>query len=139
MRFYSLLAKLACIAFAALPVAAHANTDASAGFRISVVVPEVCQIESSDIIVDVSNGSASGMVSEMCNSGRGFRVMASHRELAAGEQVQINYAGETRQLNSSGLSDVAYRRGPTVRNVPVTIRTDGLTQNLAISLGIAAI
>src|SRR3546814_17596348 len=65
--------------------------------------------------------------------------MASHRMLADGEQVQINYAGEIRQLDNSGLSDIAYRRGPVVRNVPVTIRTDGLMQSLAISMGIAAI
>src|SRR3546814_4114852 len=92
----------------------------SAGFRISLVVPEVCQIESSDIIVDAGSGLATGTVFEACNSGRGFRVMASHRMLADGEQVQINYAGEIRQLDNSGLSDIAYRRGPVVRNVPVT-------------------
>src|SRR3546814_8173399 len=74
-----LLGKLACIACAAFPVAAYANGDASAGFRISLVVPEVCQIESSDIIVDAGSGLATGTVFEACNSGRGFRVMASHR------------------------------------------------------------
>src|SRR3546814_18493724 len=106
MRFYSSLGKLACIACAAFPVAAYANGDASAGFRISLVVPEVCQIESSDIIVDAGSGLATGTVFEACNSGRGFRVMASHRMLADGEQVQINYAGEIRQLDNSGLSDI---------------------------------
>jgi hypothetical protein len=130
---------IAIIAAAAFPTAAHANTDASAGVRISLVVPEICQIESPTITVDASGETASGTVFEMCNSGRGFRVMASHRVLAEGEQVQINYAGQIRQLDSSGMSDVAHRSGPTVGNVPVTIQTNGLVQNLAISLGLAAI
>lgn len=130
---------IAIIAAVAFPTAAHATTDASAGVRISLVVPEICQIESSALIVDADGVSASGTVFEMCNSGRGFRVMASHRMLIEGEQVQINYAGETRQLDSSGMSDVAYRSGPTVGNVPVTIQTNGLVQGLAISLGLAAI
>src|SRR3546814_19542548 len=124
MRFYSSLGKLACIACGAFAVAAYANGDASAGFRISLVVPEVCQIESSDIIVDAGSGLATGTVFEACNSGRGFRVMASHRMLAEGEQVQLNYAGEIRQLHNPGMSAIAYRRGPAVRNVPVTSRTN---------------
>lgn len=130
---------IAIVAAAACPTAAHANTDALAGVRISLVVPEICQIESSTITVDVSGHMASGTVFEMCNSGRGFRVMASHRMLEAGEQVQISYAGEIRELDNSGTSDVAHRSGPTVGNVPVTIRANGLVQNLAISLGLAII
>ncbi len=130
---------LAIIAVAAFPTAAHASGDASGGARISLVVPEICQIEASTINVDASGASASGTVFEMCNSGRGFRVLASHRMLAQGEQAQISYAGQTSQLDSSGTSDIAQRSGPTVGNVPVTIQTSGLVQNLAISLGLAAI
>jgi hypothetical protein len=66
-------------------------------------------------------------------------VLASHRALASGEQVQINYAGETRQLDSSGISDIAYRTGPSFGEVPITIQTSGLTETLAISLGLAVI
>lgn len=139
MRFLASFAIVSCIACAAFPIPAQANSGGSAGFRISLVVPEICQIESSTMVVDASGGSASGTVFEMCNSGRGFRVMASHRALSAGEQVQINYAGEIRQLDSSGVSDVAQRVGPTVSNVPVTIQTNGLVQGIAISLGLAVI
>ena len=118
---------------------AHSNTDASTGVQISLVVPEVCQIESSSITVDASGETASGTVFEMCNSGRGFRVIASHRSLVGGEQAQISYDGEVRQLDSSGFSDVAYRNGPTLGNVPVTIQTNGLVQNLSVSLGLTII
>lgn len=138
MRLFSSLGIFSCLACAAVPMTAYADSDGSAGMRISLVVPEICQIESSTIVVD-AGGTASGTVFEMCNSGRGFRVMASHRELAEGEQVQINYAGEVRQLDNSGISDVAYGVGPTVRNVPVTIQTHGLVQDIAISLGLAVI
>ncbi|WP_137870094.1 hypothetical protein [Sphingopyxis sp. 2PD] len=134
-----MLRHIAIIAAIAFPTAAHANSDGSAGAQISLSVPEICQLETSEIFVDASGGSVSGTVFEMCNSGRGFRVMASHRTLVGGEQVQINYDGEVRQLDSSGISDIAYRSGPTVGNVPVTIQTSGLVQNIAISLGLAAI
>lgn len=134
MRLY-----IAIIAAAAFPAVAHAGTNDTAGARISLTVPEICQIDSSAITVDPSGESASGTVFEMCNSGRGFRVVASHRILEDGEQAQINYAGETRQLDSSGISDVAYRSGPVIGNIPVTIQTNGLVQNLTISLGFAAI
>lgn len=134
MRLY-----IAIIAAAAFPAVAHAGTNETAGVRISLTVPEICQIDSSALTVDPSGVSVSGTVFEMCNSGRGFRVVASHRILEDGEQAQINYAGETRQLDSSGISDVAYRRGPVVGNIPVTIHTNGLVQNLTISLGFAAI
>ena len=133
-RFIAFLA-----AAAAFPTAAQAGTDHSAGARISLVIPEVCQIDTADIVVDQDGGRASGNVLERCNSGRGFRVMASHRMLAGGEQVQISYAGQTRLLDSSGISDVAHRIGPTFGNVPVTIQTSGLVGNLAISLGLAII
>jgi hypothetical protein len=130
---------IAILVAVALPTAAHANADGSAGVRISLVVPEVCQIDSSAIHIDASGGTASGTVFEMCNSGRGFRVMASHRMIAEGEQVQIDYAGQVHQLDRSGISDVAQRNGPTVGDVPVRIRANGLVQNLAISLGLAVI
>lgn len=129
----------AIIAVAAFPAAAHANANGSVGARISLTVPEICQIDSSAITVDAGGASASGTVFEMCNSGRGFSVVASHRLLVEGEQAEIDYAGEIRQLDSSGMSDVAHRRGPTIGDVPVTIQTNGLVQNLTISFGIAAI
>ncbi len=133
------LACIAAIATAALSSPAHAEGNASAGFRISLTIPEVCQLEASDILIAQDGGGATLNVFEMCNSGRGFRVMASHRALAVGEQVQINYAGQVRQLDSSGMSDVAQRSGPVVGNVPVAIQASGLVETLAISLGLAAI
>lgn len=124
---------------AACSTAAHANSDNSGGFALSAFVPEVCQIESSIIAVDVLDQTAHGTVFEMCNSGRGFRVIASYRTLGEGEEVEFDYGGDVRELDSSGMSDLAQHGGPVVRNVPVTIRASGLAQNLAISLGIAAI
>ncbi|MEH6790813.1 hypothetical protein [Parasphingorhabdus sp.] len=130
---------IALIAIVAFPTAANANSEALTGFRLSLTIPEICEIESSAFVVDANGISASGSVFEMCNSSRGFRVIASHRMLATNEQAQISYAGETSQLDSSGLSDVALRSGPTVGNVPVTIQTNGLVQDLTISLGLTVI
>ena len=130
---------VATLAVTLLPAAAHAGSNASGDARISLVVPEICQLESPAITVDANGDSASGTVFEMCNSGRSFRVVASHRTLVDGEQVHINYGGATRQLDRSGVSDVAQRDGPTVGDVPVTIQADGLMENLTISLGLAII
>lgn len=134
-----MLRYVAFAAAVALPAAAHANSTASAGTRISLVVPEVCRIEAPVIAVDRESGTAAGNVFEMCNSGRGFRVIASHRALDAGETARIAYAGQTRQLAASGQSDIALRHGPAARYVPIAIETQGLRQDLAISLGFAAI
>jgi hypothetical protein len=126
----------ATLAIVASP--AHADSGASAGARISLVVPEICEIEATSIIMDAA-GSASGTVFEMCNSGRGFRVIASHRSLDESEQVEINYGGQNHQLDSSGISEIAQRSGPVVGEVPLSIRATSLSQSIAITLGLAII
>lgn len=123
---------------AACSTTAHAS-DTSAGVRISAYVPEICEIDSSTLVVGAFEGTTHGTVFEMCNSGRQFRVIASYRTLGEGEKVQINYGDEVRQLDGSGMSDIAQRSGPTVRNVPIVVHTSGLEQSLAISFGIAVI
>lgn len=128
-----------CLAAAAMPAAAHADDSPSRGFGISATVPEVCEIDASTFVVDPESGLTHGSVFEMCNSGGGFRVDAIHRELVDGENVQISYAGEARQLDPSGTSAVAYRGGPILGNVPVAISSTGLAQALAISLSVTII
>ena len=133
------LACIAAIASAALASPALAESNARAGFRISLTIPEICQLEASDVLIAQDGGSTTLNVFEMCNSGRGFRIVASHRPLVSGEAVQVNYAGQIRQLDSSGMSDLAHRTGPVVGTVPVAIQASGLVQTLAISLGLSAI
>ena len=128
---------LAAIGLTACPSVAFGQT-ASGGIPISVSVPEVCQIEALNLVGN-SSGFVSGTAFELCNSGRGFRVMATHRSLENGERVTINYAGMTQELDSSGVSDVAERSSPIVGPVPVSIQSTGLVQGLAISLGVAVI
>lgn len=129
---------LASAALGIIASPAHADSSASGGARISLVVPEICQIEDASFVMDAS-GAASGTVFEMCNSGRGFRVIASYRSLEQGEQIEINYGGQIRQLDNSGISDIAQRSGPVVGDVPVSIRATKLTQNIAVTLGFAII
>jgi hypothetical protein len=129
----------AVAALATLPQAAQAQSGANAGFGVRLTVPEICHLVLNDAVVAPGEGAAVIDVFEMCNSGRGFRVIASHRPLETGEQVQVNYAGQIRLLDSSGMSDIAYRNGPIFGSVPVTIQTSGLVQGLAISLGFAVI
>ena len=123
----------------ALPCAAQANPDASAGMRISMNIPEICQIEASIASVDPDSGVATGDVFEMCNSGHGFRVIASHRRLAAGETARIVYAGQGSPLAPTGLTEIAVRQGPVAKQVPFVVQAQGLREELAISLGITAL
>lgn len=130
---------LFCLAALALPATARAGGTDTGGTGITATVPEICNIDASAITVDADDGSAAGTVLEMCNSGRGFRVVASHRALAEGEDVRVFYADEATRLDPSGMSDVAHRSGPTFGHVPVSIESSGLVQDLAISLGLAVI
>lgn len=124
---------------AAMGSPAYAEGGDSAGFRISLTVPEVCDIEAMPVTVEAGANRANSSVFEMCNSSRGFAVFASHRGLAEGERVQLDYDGSVSELDPSGLSEVAFRQGPTVGSVPVSIRTSGLAEGLTISLGMTAI
>ena len=118
---------------------AAASDRSTSGMRSSLVVPEICEISAPQIAIDDGDGIATGSIFEMCNSGRAFRIVASHRELSENENVEFTYAGETRQLDRSGMSHVGDRSGPSARAVPFTVRSDRLNDVLAISLGIIAI
>ena len=122
-----------------LATPAAASDRSSSGVRISLTVPEVCEIRAPAIAVDETDGVATGSIFEMCNSGRAFRIIASHRALSDDEDVRITYAGKTRRLEASGTSHVADRSGPSARAVPIMVRPDRLNGSLAISLGIIAI
>lgn len=118
---------------------AHAESPAASGFQISLSVPEICQIEATDMVAGNGEGASATQVFEMCNSRRGFRIVASHRPLLPGERVQINYAGQLSELDASGVSDIAVRNGPKVGHVPVLIQSDALADPIAISFGMLAI
>ena len=121
------------------PVAASADQTFSTGSGITATVPEVCQIKASIVAIDRDASKATGSIYELCNSGRAFRIVASHRKLADGETIEITYGGNTTALDASGVSDIGTRKGPIARAVPFGVRSSGLIDTVAISLGIAAI
>ena len=123
----------------AFPSAAKANPGASAGMRISLNIPEICQLEASIASVDPESGVTTGNVFEMCNASHGFRVIASHRKLVAGETARIVYAGQTSPLAPAGLTEISVRQGPVAKKVPFVVQARGLREELAISLGITAL
>lgn len=118
---------------------AAASESATSGMRISLTVPEVCEISAQTIALQDTDGVTTGSIYEMCNSGQAFRIVASHRELAADEDVVVTYADETSNLQQSGISNIADRSGPSARAIPITITRSNLTGPLTISLGIVAI
>ena len=128
----------AAIAAIALPQAAFAEDNASQSFRINVRVPAYCEINASAIIASEGDGIATGTVFESCNSGDGFQVVASHRELETSEVVAFNYAGQTSYLRQDGWSQVANRMGAKHGLRPIAVQYSGLTQPLAINLTITS-
>ncbi|MBC2778762.1 hypothetical protein [Parasphingopyxis marina] len=132
---------VAVAAFSALlPTgAAMASPEASGGFGVSVTIPVVCDLDASAFVLDETQNLISGYVQEYCNSSRGFQVMASHRPLEAGEAVEVSYGGDVSLLDPAGISAVAFRAGPRLKAVPVSIQANGLEQQIAVSFAVTAI
>ena len=118
---------------------ASAASGDSGGFSISLTVPIVCDIEAADFVLDEGNNTIRGVVNEYCNSSRGFQILAGHRPLENGEQVDLDYDGTLASLDASGLSSVAFRSGARFGPVPVAIRTQGVLASLAVSFSVTAI
>lgn len=129
-RFFALIAiSSAC----AMPSAALAGPTAQGEARITLNIPEVCDIDA-DTFALGSDGRINGVVREMCNSSRGYQVIAVHRPLLAGERATIRYANTTKELDASGQSPVVMRSGQRVANVPVSIDAEQIEQSLAVGL-----
>lgn len=120
-------------------VPALASSDATGGLTISVRVPEFCDLEANDFIADQQNARVAGEVLETCNHNRGFQILASHRPLDMGEEVDVTFGEVHAQLGQSGLSPIAFRAGARHGPVPVTISTDGLTRMLRVSFSLTAV
>ena len=121
---------------AAFAGTAHAEGTASGGFQLSASVPEVCEIATESAVLTEPAGSTTVRVLEMCNAMRGFHIVASHRPLLEDELVQLDYAGQVSALDMSGLSSLAFRTGPAMREIPVHIQSEGLRSGIVISLGL---
>lgn len=127
------------LGIAAMSSSAMAAPRDGANFTISMNVPIVCDIDTTTFFVDKEQSVVRGYVNEYCNSSRGFQVLASHRPLEAGEQVEVSYDGIASNLSQTGLSAIAFRSGARVGAVPVAIRTDSMQDNLSVGLSVTAI
>ena len=118
---------------------AFAASQESGSFSISMTVPVICDIEAADFVVDKDDNIIRGVVHEYCNSSQGFQVIAGHRPLENGEQVNLDYDGTASSLDASGLSNIAFRSGARIGPVPVAIRPQGIVENFTVSFAITAI
>lgn len=140
MRIHSIATSAAIFVGAAIcssPVLASSQD--SGGFSVSLSVPVVCDIEAADFVLDKNQNIVRGVVNEYCNSSRGFQILAGHRPLESGEQIDLDYDGTATSLDASGLSTIAFRSGARFGPVPVAIRTQGVIENLAVSFSVTAI
>ena len=138
MKIFSILAAVFVALLLPTSPASAASGD-SGGFSISLTVPIVCDIEAQDFVLDLETNMVRGVVNEYCNSSRGFQILAGHRPLELGEQVDLDYDGSPASLDASGLSSIAFRAGPRLGPVPVAINTQGVLSNLAVSFSVTAI
>lgn len=118
---------------------AYAQDNSRGNMRISVNVPESCHMQANTIAIAPGHSPILATITEACNSGRGFRVMASHRPLLSDERVEVIYAGNTVMLASSGVSDIVFRSGPSFEHVAVAVNVAELRSALSISFGMTAI
>lgn len=130
---------LAGLVFAGAPCSAMAATSSEGGFNISLYIPVVCDLDTTEFQFDSSQNEIVGQVHEYCNSSRGFQVVASHRPLEASESVEVGYGDQHSLLEQGGISMVAFRSGPRLSTVPVRIRASGLVSQLSVAFAVTAI
>lgn len=130
---FAQLAIVAC-AFTGAASPAFADESASGSFGVRVVVPAYCEVSTSPILLDQTDGFASGSVFESCNTQEGFQVMANYRELGLNERVDFSYAGMTSTLNAAGQATVANRVGAKFGVRPIGVSYSGLEAPLEINL-----
>lgn len=124
---------------AAVPATAYAEHAPSTGFGISATVPEVCQMNASDVLIDRQSTMVTTSVFEMCNSSGAYRVTATYRTLADMEAVSITYDGRLTPLRRDGASDIALRAGPFVGRREVRFNIARLDEQLSVSFGMTAV
>ena len=133
MKLYTVLALV--VGAAGLPATALAQTQ-TGSFQVSVHVPEVCEINASEVFAAPGDGIVTGSVFESCNSQAGFQIVASHRPLESSEKATFSYANDARALHASGWSMVANRVGAQYGVRPISLRHTSLSAPLAINLTI---
>lgn len=116
-----------------MPAAASAASGSS--FGINLQIPVVCELDAPDLTIQPDQEFASGYAFESCNTQDGFMVMASHRPLEDGEQVEFNYAGQASMLSRAGSSVVATRRGAKHGQRMISVRQSQLREPLVLTLG----
>lgn len=110
----------------------------SAGTRITATVPAVCKVETGSFAA-AEDGSVRGEVHELCNGGPGFRIVASHRPLGAGESATVHYGLRAVALQSSGESVIASHSGLRAARVPVRVETNNLDAPLALAFSVTTL
>ncbi|GAB5454726.1 MAG: hypothetical protein Hens2KO_09550 [Henriciella sp.] len=134
---HGLSAFMAGLVLTVFPTSAHSQEDG--GFAISMDVPVVCNLDAETFSIEQSQNSVTGTVREFCNSAIGFQIVAGHRPLSSNERVEVEYDGTASDLDGSGFSIISFRSGARAESVPVTIRTENVSEALSVSFAITAI
>ena len=136
MKLYTILALV--VGIAGLPAVAQAQ-NRTGSFRVSVHVPEVCEISASEVFAASGDGVVTGSVFESCNTQAGFQIVASHRPLEGSETATFTYANDVRALHASGWTMVANRVGAQYGARPISLHHTSLSAPLAINLTITTL
>lgn len=133
------LRPILAVALIVTPAAAYAQESGSVAFRIKARVAESCAVDAS--VAPIAN-TATGMIgtiAEACNSGDGYTLIASYRELESSEAATLVFEGRTIALGRFGEATLATRRGPTRRMRTLNVSSSELESPLTLTIAIATI
>lgn len=117
------------VLIAALIVAASAAPASAANleresFRLSAIVPTVCNVSFGGTVNAAGNDVIDlGNVSELCNDRHGFRITMSHGAELQGAQLIVD--GRAIDLSNSGQTVIVDENQPMQRVQSLQLRVDG--------------
>lgn len=113
-----------------------AAAQASSSFTVSAQVPYLCFVIPQSDLVITDGSNASGQVTEACNKGGGYTVMATYRELAEDETAVLEYNGQTVELPHGGQVALRVSNLATIKTVSYAVQSAHLDQPVSVSLSL---
>ncbi|WP_338243153.1 hypothetical protein [Aurantiacibacter hainanensis] len=108
-------------------------------FRLSTSVDTVCEFDARlDPLAPGSQGSV-GTVSEYCNAGDAYQLVAEHRPLVSDENARMRFGNTRLSLNPSGETVLASRSGPVRRKSELRVDANDLLRPVVLTVTLSYI
>lgn len=116
----------------ALATPAAAAPD-STGARISLVIPEVCEISAGTVVLSPGTAETTTTIGELCNTNDFYQIAAMHRPLGPDEGGRISFRNASHSMDASGTTLLGGRSGPSASTTPVRFDELQLAAPMAVS------